>query len=411
MRNSFGMIVALFAGVMASWVEAAPLVEGYLIRGELDEGSAAMQQRIEEMPGDDEARFGLGVVEFFHAFEHLGQGLYKHGLRTEDSLRGMSREFKGVLPQNRSPEKISYHDFRQLIMTFVSEIREAELTLSAIRDPNVQLPLHVGLIKVDLTGLGKPVDAAFLLSQNASAQKEAVEQFVIHFDRGDVDWLAGYCNFLCAWGEVVLAVDGQEAFECSAHLFFHDVDTPHQFLLVGNRNLESVQNFNRPLFTDIIAFFHLWRFPVKEPERMKTALAHLEDMQKHAKSMWAHYLVETDDNREWIPNPKQTGVMQVKVTQKMVDDWLVIVDEFGLILKGEKLVPFWRGEPGTQGVNFRKIFVEPRNVDPFLWWQGTAATPYLEQGQITDLARPDIFARMNSTFGGVNFFRMAFWFN
>ena len=404
MRTVFLLSSVIYLGVCTGSVQAAPLVEEYLITGKLEEGAAALKEHLKENSNDDEARFGLGVIQFFQSFEQLGQGLYKYGLRTEDSLRGMTRELKRVLPQNRSPEQISYTELRQLTETFVSNLRKAEQTLSAVKDPNVQLPLHVAKIKVDLTGAGKPADAAFLLNQN-------LEEFVINFDRGDVDWLAGYCNFACAWGEVLLAVDGQEIFECTAHMFFEDVDTPHKFLLKGNRDLTSVQRFDRPVISDVIAYLHLWRFPVKEPERMQTALAHLEDMQKHSKSMWAHYLVETDDNHEWIPNPKQTGVMQVKVTQQMVDDWLVIVDEFGLILKGEKLIPFWRGEPAKQGVNFRKVFEEPRNLDPFLWWQGTAATPYLEQGAITDLARPEIFRRLNQTFGGFNFFRVAFWFN
>jgi len=50
-------------------------------------------------------------------------------------------------------------------------------------------------------------------------------------------------------------------------------------------------------------------------------------------------------------------------------------------------------------------------IDPFLWLQRTAAAPYLEEGTITDFASPELFGRINSTFGGANFFTMAFWFN
>lgn len=391
---------------------AAPLAEQYLNSGELNKGAKALEELIAKSPRDDEARFGLGVVQFFQSFEHLGANLYKYGLRTEGAFRGMPREFRQVLPQNPNPDQISYADVRQILQTWVRDLKQAEQTLSAVKDPNVKLPLHVGKIKIDLFGVGKPVDAAFLFGQTGAArQKAAAEQFVIGFDRGDADWLAGYCNFLCAWGEVMLAVDGQEIFNCTAHLFFENVDTPYPFLMESSRNFSDVIRFDRPLISDILAFIHLWRFEMKEPARMKSALAHLEDMQLHAKSMWKYYQLETDDENEWIPNPKQTGVLQIKVTQEMLDTWLAVLDETGLVLQGKKLIPFWRGKPGKQGVNLRRVFTEPRIIDPFLWVQGTAAAPYLEEGPITDFASPEMLGRINNTFGGANFFTMAFWFN
>lgn len=411
-RNT--MFTAFFSTLLlsAQWVSAEPLAEQYLTSGQLATGEKVLKEQITKSPEDDEARFGLGVVQFFQSFEHLGGSLYKYGLRTEGTFRGMPPEVRALLPQNRNPEEISYSDVRQILQTWVNDLKQAEKTLSAVKDPDLKLPLHVGLIKVDLIGSGKPVDAAFLMGRiGTPQQKQAAENFVIGFDRGDADWLAGYCNFLCAWGEVMLAVDGQEIFNCTAHLFFEKVDTPYKFLLDGPRNFDALRSFNRPLISDILAFIHLWRFEMKEPERMKAALAHLEDMQLHAKSMWKYYQTETDDDHEWIPNPKQTGVLQIKVTQEMLDTWLAVLDETGLVLQGKKLIPFWRGKPGTQGVNLRRVFTEPRIIDPFLWVQGTAAAPYLEEGPITEFASPQMLGRINSTFGGANFFTMAFWFN
>jgi len=405
---------ALFGTLLlsAQWVTAAPLAEQYLTSGQLTAGETALKAQLAKSPEDDAARFGLGTVQFFQSFEHLGGSLYKYGLRTEGAFRGVPAPIRNVLPQNPNPETISYVDVRQILQTWVNDLKQAEKTLSAVKDPNVKLPLHVGLIKVDLFGLGKPMDAAFLMGRFGGPEKQrAAENFVISFDRGDADWLAGYCNFLCAWGEVMLAIDGQEIFNCTAHLFFEKVETPYPFLLEGPRNFDSLRRFNRPLISDILAFIHLWRFELEEPKRMQAALAHLEDMQAHAKLMWKHYQAETDDDNEWIPNPNQTGVLQVKVSQEMLDTWLAVLDETGLVLQGKKLIPFWRGKPGAQGVNLRRVFTEPRMIDPFLWVQGTAAAPYLEKGTITDFASPEMLGRINGTFGGMNFFTMAFWFN
>ncbi|QDT93306.1 hypothetical protein [Gimesia algae] len=395
---------------------AAPLAEEYLKTGQLTTGATALQAHLKKSPADDEARFGLGVIQFFQSFEHLGTNFYNYGLLTRSGFGNLPGRVSDFLPANPIPKTLSYTDFRQILQTWVNDLNAAEKTLSAIKDPDVKLPLPVMSIKVNLFGNGTLVDGSYLMGTVRTPEEQKLDsKFVIQFDRGDADWLAGYCNFLCAWGEVLLAIDGQEMFNCTAHLFFEKVETPYPFLVEGNRNFDSIlggpRGFNRPLISDILAFIHLWRFELKEPERMKTALAHLEDMQRHAKSMWKYYLAETDNENEWIPNPQQTGVLEIKVTQEMVDTWLVVVDEAGEVLQGKKLIPFWRGKRGTQGVNLRRVFTEPRKIDPFLWVQGTAAAPYLEKGTITDFASPEMWGRINRTFGRNNFFTLAFWFN
>ena len=236
---------------------------------------------------------------------------------------------------------------------------------------------------------------------------------MIGFDRGDVSWLRGYCHFVAAWGELLLAVDGQRAFDCSAHLLFEKVETPHTFLLETRRAFDENPLENVVLFSDIISFFHqMMRLPIKEPTRTKAALAHLEAGISQAKEMWKFILAETDDDNEWIPNPRQTGVLGVKVTQEMVDVWLETLDEAEQVLQGKKLIPFWRGKAGERGVNLRRVFTEPRTFDPIEWIQGTAATPYLEKGPLTKLADPRTADRLNKAFGGpFNFIGFGFWFN
>jgi hypothetical protein len=115
--------------------------------------------------------------------------------------------------------------------------------------------------------------------------------------------------------------------------------------------------------------------------------------------MWKFILAETDDDNEWIPNPRQTGVIGVKVTQEMIDAWLETLDEAEQILKGKKLIPFWRGKAGERGVNLRRVFTEPRTFDPIEWFQGTAAAPYLEKGPLTKLADSRMGDRLNKAFG------------
>ncbi|MFN9916950.1 MAG: hypothetical protein ACK53L_30455, partial [Pirellulaceae bacterium] len=102
---------------------------------------------------------------------------------------------------------------------------------------------------------------------NAGVPADQLENFVIAFDRGDVAWLRGYCHFLAAVGEVLLAVDSQPLFECTAHSLFEDVETPHTFLIEDREPFETAQAFwsNPQVVSDLIATIHLLlRFPVKE---------------------------------------------------------------------------------------------------------------------------------------------------
>lgn len=395
---------------------AAPLAEQYLLDGKLAEGAKALQERLRENDNDDQARFGLGVLQFLQAFEHLGGSLYKYGLRTEKSFLHPPPPLKEFLPQNPDPEKLAYQDARHIVQTFLDDISRAEATLAQVKDADVKLQLHVGRIRIDPFGQNNPISAVFLFGRldalSADARRQA-EKLVIGFDRGDVSWLRGYCHLLAAWCELLLAVDGRNAFECSAHLLFQKVETPHTFLLENRRPFDEATRGDVPLLSDVISFFHqLTRLPVKEPARTKAALEHLEAGLTQAQEMWTFILKETDDDNEWIPNPKQTGVLGIQVTQEMIDTWRETLKEAEQVVKGKKLIPFWRGEKKERGVNLRRVFTEPRTFDPVEWVQGTAATPYLEKGPLTKLADPRLANRLHKAFGSpLNLVGFGFWFN
>lgn len=410
MRRNLIPILAVLALILcAPRAEAQPLVHKFLLEGDLEGGEKFLQARLKNTPTDDEARFGLGVVQFLQTFEHLGASLYKYGLRTERGFIGVAPEIQKLAPQNKNPDKISYAAFRQIIQTWVDDLNRAQDTLAQVKDGKVKLPLQVGLIKIDLFGQKKPVNAAFVLGQNGGVPIKDVEQLHIAFDRGDACWLRGYCNLLAVPGEMMLATDFKELFEVSAHMVFERIDSPHLFLQEEERRLD---NFRFENIIDAISFIHCLRFPMKEPARMKKALGHLETMVAQGKEMWKHYLAEEDDDNEWIPNPKQKGVLRIEVSQKMVDEWLRVLDEADLVLQGKRLVPFWRGTNKKDiGINVNKIFTEPRDLDVVLWVQGTAATPYLQKGELTMLANPQTLQNLNGIFGGLNFFGFALWFN
>ncbi len=394
----------------------APLAQKYLLEGILTEGTKALDERLKGEPKDDQARFGMGVIQFIQTFEHVGGSFYKFGLRTEKAFLRPAPEIRDFLPQNPNPETLTYAATRQVVQTFVDDLARVEATLAQINDPNVKLPLPVGLIKMDPFGQGKPISAAFLFGRiggPGSEMSKKSEKVIVGFDRGDVCWLRGYCHLLAAVGELLLAVDGQKAFDCTAHLLFEKVETPHGFLLESRRALDLDLLENLPAISDVISFFHqIIRLSVKEPSRTRAALVHLEAGVAQGKEQWKHILNETDDDNEWLPNPKQTGVLGIRITREMIDTWLETLTEAEQVLKGKMLIPFWRDKPGERGVNLRRVFTEPQTFDLIEWVQGTGATPYLEKGTITRFADPRLARKLDSAFGGVGgIIGFGFWFN
>jgi hypothetical protein len=386
-----------------------PLVEKYLQDGKLADGEKALLAAVRDDPKDDQVRFGLGALQFVRTVEHLGQSLQRYGLRSERG-QGLGVPFLRLpVPTNAKPEIITYPAVRKIFQDLIDDLRKAEATLAEVRDEKVRLPLRVGLIRLDLAGNGKASERfSTILSRILGGAKDAAKDkdWLVVFDRGDVAWLRGYCHLLMALAEVALAHDGQELFDCTAHVFFAKVETPHKFLAAlpdDEGGLLDIGGFN---IADLIAFVHLVRMPVKEPERMKSALAHLERMLALSKESWKFILAETDDDHEWLPNPKQKGVSGIPVRQEMVDSWLDFVGEAEALLAGKRLVPFWRGNE-KRGVNLRRVFTEPRTLDLVLWVQGTAATPYLEEGPLT---KPEVWDRLQRVFGG-ELIGFAVWFN
>jgi hypothetical protein len=391
--------------------DGPPLVEQYLKEGKLAAGETSLLAALKTNPKDTQARFGLGTIQFLQAVERMVQSFHRFGLRPDPS--GGNIPFVRLpVPHNQAPKPIRYSDLRMIFQEWNNDLRKAEATLAAIDDPGVKLPLHFSLVRLDFDGDGKASDDEVLwkiyarLNAQAQVTPDQVQKLLITFDRGDVAWLRGYCHLLMSFGEFYLAHDGKELFDHTAHLFFARPETPFAFLRGGQAAGENRFDFGQ--FADMIAVIHLLRLPVVEPQRMSAVLDHLKAMLALSRESWKFYMAEEDNDHEWIPNPKQTGVIPgVTVTEEMVKGWTItFLDEADEILAGRKLIPFWR-DAGGRGINLRRVFVEPRDFDLVLWVQGTAAAPYLEAGELTTL---EVWRRLQRIFRG-EFIGFAIWFN
>lgn len=140
---------------------------------------------------------------------------------------------------------------------------------------------------------------------------------------------------------------------------------------------------------------------------MEAAHRHMIEVIRLSRETWKAIEAETDDDREWIPSPRQANVvLGVRVTKEMVAGWHEFLDEAEKALEGKLLIDHWRFADG-EGVNLKRVFTEPREFDLVLWAQGMAALPYREKGEVAD---GDTWRRFNRLFGG-EFIGFAIWFN
>jgi hypothetical protein len=402
-----------------------PALDQYLSEGRLAEGEAALAQSVEANPGDVGARYSLGIIQFVRGVETLVQSLHRHGLKPDPW--GQMPMLRLPVPANLDPQPISYDQYRAILQTFADDLAKAEATLAGVDDPFVKVPVRFGMIRMDFDGNGTAdenetlwriyetlnaaavgnwddgEDAGVELEDGADDAQEPPAQaqraFVIAFDAADVNWMRGYCHLLLAINEFYLAHDSREMFERTAHLFFPKVESPFESMPAME------EEFMEPI-ADMIAMVHLVNWEVTEPQRMERALTHLQAVIEQSRLSWQAILVETDDDREWVPSPNQTSVLPgVAVTEEMVQGWQDFLTEAEAILAGRTLVPHWRF--ADRGFNLRRVFTEPRKFDLVLWVQGSSAQPYVEDGPVT---RPEFWMRMQNLFRG-EFIGFAIWFN
>jgi hypothetical protein len=451
------------SGLLGSAALASDFTErfqGELYGGRTGAAADLAAAEIERNPSDDTAQFALGVARFLGGVEGLIQSFHRYGLYNGADGSGIlglaGLPFLRLpVPENPAPDPVSYEALRAVLRAFGDDLAGAEAVLAKAGTRPVELPLDLARIRLDLDGDGEASESEHLLTIFKAVAGRVrpgpgPEPFLVDFDASDAAWLQAYTHLLMAMIDFPLAHDWEEAYAASFHGLFPDSFTPSTPLSSLTRDLQAklaawqlerpqhpncstlssadcksaqaqffkaLQEYRKsepdPIrksleygsIADLIAFVHLNHWPVTEPDRMASALGHLESMVELSRRNWRRILAETDDAREWIPGPAQTGVLAgMEIDQTRVDGWLAFLDEFEMALKGEKLLPHWRF---AQGFNLRRMFLEPRTFDIVLMAQGSAIVPYLEDGPIADGAT---WLPIIGIFGG-DFFSYFIWIN
>ncbi len=382
------------------------VLEEYLERGDLAAGQTAVETALKTQPDSNELQLQLALAQLFRGVERYSQEMHRLALR-DSVLMGMVPFLRFPVPANDQPAQATNAEVRAAIERLASDLGEVPQTLSKVPDSwKGTVPLKLGRVRMDFNGDGTVAPDEELwrvvegIDRSMTVDVETAEKFGVHLDAGDVRWLEGYCHVLMGLADTGLAYDTERLFDHTAHLFFTNPKSSYPFL-----TLNESEFF--PVIADVAALLHLLDLPLLDGPRLGSALDHFRQVAPLSRRSWANIGAETDNSFEWIPNPKQTSVAGWKVTPEMITEWYAFLGEAEAVLEGKRLLPFWRPDPETRGLNLNKVFSQPRDMDAILWAQGTAAVPYLEKGEVLS---PEIWRRLNSVFDG-QFFGFAVWFN
>jgi hypothetical protein len=391
--------------------DAAALTRQHFEAGTLGQGEQALAARLTTNAGDDEARFGLGMIRFGRALEKFAQHQFRYGL--QPAGESVVPFLRVPVPPNPNAERLTYQAQRAAFQALIDDFAGVETTLAGIGAGDVRLTLDLEKIRFDLTGnsaLDQTIPLMTMLRSVAALgplgePDTATEPFEVVFDRADMIWLQGYCRLLSGMLEFILAYDWSDTFAKTAGVFYPNLRADG---IVDDTSLDGIigGTGSSAFFADIIAMVHEVRWPVAEPDRMRRARDNFKQVIRLSRENWRAILAETDNDREWVPSPIQTGGVfpSMQVSKERVDAWHAALNEFDAVLDGRLLLPHWRWE---KGINLRRVFDEPRPFDFVLWITGHAAVPYLETGPVMS---PQSWALWERVFQG-NFLMFAVYFN
>lgn len=412
--------------------------------------------RIGSDPADAQARFALGTAQFLQAVEGLGQGLYDHGLTQFEGQTGFVPGVTDLpflrLPvgQNPDPKPFTAEVMRRILAEFSADLMKSEATLAQVPKGPVLLSLNLQKITFDYDRDGKADQNETLPALvNAISGTSLREGFpYVSFDESDVTWLRGYAHLLTGITDILLAHDFSDTVNLTFQGAFPNAELPGSALNAVREPLIAEYEANRMPnggcynsrfvywdgetspeedadllrrnrceaamnaleyggIGDLVAFVHLFRWPVVEPDRLLLARQHFLSMIALSRESWASIQAETDDNAEWVPGPRQTSLFtNMRVDDRIVAGWMSFLDQAEGVLEGRLLLPHWRFDH-SQGVNLRRMFEEPQTLDPIMILTGAGAIPYMEKGKLA------AGSTLNTAFGILEGGLLAYflWFN
>lgn len=116
-----------------------------------------------------------------------------------------------------------------------------------------------------------------------------------------------------------------------------------------------------------------------DPARIKAAHQDWLAMIRHNRQFWTLLADETDNDREWVPNPQQTSALPLDIPPRIADGWQNILADAEAVLEGKLLIPHPL-LPEGHGISLPAYVEDPAPLDLMDWIHGIGAYRYAARG-------------------------------
>jgi len=149
-------------------------------------------------------------------------------------------------------------------------------------------------------------------------------------------------------------------------------------------------NFLNPIYIALAAL-------AQEPanENITAAMAHWKPMIRQNRLFWRLLAIETDNKREWIPNPNQRSVFGIRISEDMANAWQDVLDDADALIEGEKLIPHPLF-PESYGISLSAFAKNPGPIDIIESIHGIGSYEDAMQGERVSNASWRVFRRMTA---------------
>lgn len=327
-------------------------------------------------------KMALGGAVFLRGVERALQSRWRVGaVRGFDIMPILRLD----LPENPDPEPVSGARFEQIFADLIDDMATSRAALEGIADDaafGVEIDLAALWFDINMNGARDDGEAVVAIAGEAFTRRlgrlsDEIEQdgLVVRFDLADAAWLTAYAHVLSGVAHMALAFDPEPVID----QVLADSDDMSA-LLPGQRLPESVMG-ERDVGNAIAILIDTLG---QQPDTDHTRAAHAAFLAMVAENrrFWARLSAETDNDREWIPNPSQTSALPLEFPDELGDRWIDVLADAEAVLQGELLIRHWQYPSDAVGINARAWFEDPSPVDLIDWIHGRGLLPYAEKGAL-----------------------------
>lgn len=262
------------------------------------------------------------------------------------TMHQLSTDARTVLIGGVQAGGFNHRYMRSALTQAEEELARVEEDLAAAAHPDLALEICLACWEVDWNHNGRVDHRDRLLFQievdekgNQIPEDDPRRKPTFRFDHGDVLWARAFVSFQRAALDILLAYKWTEL----------------------DRLFELVRG-KKPTITIRIA----------HPERIADARQRILEGLSFADGARRAYLAETDDDREWVPNPRQKNhPLPLPVDEALYKTWAEIVGDLERLARGEEGLSVeevaqlgdhrWENPPKGY-VNIGKMLSQPKDI-------------------------------------------------